>query len=206
MTTRGPVALTHTTCMVSPAGGPRDSPDSGLPTVRRVSGIAWERYYPAMPGTVVSITVTDKDGEPLRALSEAELVAGKGIVGDRYYGRDDKTGRQITLVEAEQIERFNADTGLNIDPTQTRRNIVIRGMSLNDLVGVEFTVGGARIRGDRYCQPCKYLGDLLVATTGTALTAAEIVAGLHDRAGLRAEIIAGGTVRVGDPITVPASV
>ncbi len=153
-------------------------------------------------GTIVSIQITAEEGAPVRCVPQAELVAGKGIVGDRYYHKDDKEpGQQVTLVEAEQIERFNADTGLNIDPADTRRNITVRGLPLNDLVGVDFMVGEAEVRGIELCAPCGYVAKTLISSFSiTDLPASSIIAGLKDRAGLRARIIKGGTVRVGDAV------
>ncbi len=155
-----------------------------------------------MNPTVVSIQIADEDGATLRSVPEAELVAGKGIVGDRYFHKDDKEpGREVTLVEAEQIERFNAETGLNIDPSDTRRNITLRGFPLNDLVGVEFNVGEAVVQGMELCSPCSYVATTLIRKFSiTDIAAPRIVAGLMDRAGLRARIVTGGTVRVGDAV------
>ena len=156
---------------------------------------------PGFP-TVVSIQIAEEDGATLRSVQEAELVAGKGIVGDRYFHKDDKEpGQEVTLVEAEQIERFNAETGLSIDPSDTRRNITVRGVPLNDLVGVEFAVGEAVVRGVELCPPCGYVAKTIITKFSiTDITAPQIVAGLKDRAGLLVRIVTGGTVRVGDAV------
>ncbi len=155
-------------------------------------------------GTVISIHIAQEDRADLRSLQEAELVAGRGIVGDRYWARESRLPKnEVTLVEAEQVEQFNAASGLDIAPSDTRRNIVTRGVSLNDLVGKEFMVGEARVRGVELCEPCGYMaGELVTKYSSTTLPAAEIVANLTHCAGLRAQIVEGAMVRVGDAIAV----
>ena len=153
-----------------------------------------------MSGTVVSILVADGAGAAMRSLPEARLVAGRGIVGDRYH---DGTGEfspevpdpdhELTLVESEQLERFRAETGLALDASDLRRNVVTRGVSLDALVGREFSVGPVAIRGIRLCEPCRYLA---------GRTHSEVVPRFVHRAGLRAAILRGGIVRPGDPIQI----
>ena len=98
---------------------------------------------------------------------------------------------EVTFIEAENIEQFAADTGLSFTGLDARRNIVTRGVALNDLVETEFQVGEVRIRGIRFCEPCQYLADR---------THSEILPALLGRGGLRAQIIGGGTIQVGDTI------
>jgi MOSC domain-containing protein YiiM len=152
-----------------------------------------------MRGVVESIHIAEVEGGPLQPLAEATLVPGRGILGDRYAARGDLHPKQeVTLVAAEQIEAFAAASGLPLAPHETRRNLVTRGIALNELVGRDFRVGAATLRGIQLCEPCRPLGARLAA--GTALEPADVVTGLLHRAGLRARILAGGTVRVGDAI------
>ena len=83
------------------------------------------------------------------------------------------------------------DYQVEIDPGEARRNIVTRGVPLNQLVGREFEVGATRLRGTRLCEPCSHL---------EGLTRKGVVRGLVHRGGLRADILAEGTIRVGDDI------
>ena len=166
-----------------------------------------------MLGTVESIHIAKKIDGNLSSLSEAKLVPGKGIVGDRWYReKTDKEGNpvswgapkmELTFVEAEQIEQFNAKMGLRVEAHDVRRNIVTRGVSLNDLVGVEFMVGEVGVRGIELCEPCKHLGNRLASDpSNSPVSAPEIIEGLTHRAGLRANIATGGTIRIGDPIII----
>lgn len=155
-----------------------------------------------MTGSVVSINIADQEGAEVRSLEEAELIVGRGIVGDRYFVDDQsEPEQQVTLIAVEEIERFNESNKLAVKAAQVRRNIVTKGVALNDLVRVEFKVGAVTLEGLELCEPCKYVAEGLVKHYSiTKLSVPEIVAALVHRAGLRARIIAGGTVRPGDLI------
>ena len=155
-----------------------------------------------MQAKIVSIHMAGKDGGDLQTLGQVELVAGKGIVGDRHYSNQaNKPEQELTLVEMEQIVSFNTEMGLNIGPFETRRNIVTQGVSLNDLVGIEFMLGRVKVKGIELCEPCKHLGELLTAKYSTT-SVPKILAGLKHRAGLRACIIEGGMLKAGDTIQI----
>ena len=153
-----------------------------------------------MTGTVVSIHIGHEAGAAMTEIEEAELVAGRGIVGDRYYTESGTFSKdlpdpdhELTLVADEEISQFNATGDLALSAGDLRRNVVTRGIDLNELVGREFTIGSVRVRGIRLCEPCSYLAGLL---------GPEILPALVNRAGLRAWIVEGGTIRPGDRLTV----
>lgn len=152
-----------------------------------------------MQGTVTAIYIAPQAAAPMQALAAALLQAGKGIAGDRYYRGDgtfsaklrDKPDFEVTLIEAEQVDAFNARTGLDLDYGALRRNIVTRGVDLNALVGKTFRAGAVSLEGIRLCEPCAHIA---------RLAAREIPQEMVHRAGLRARIVAGGQLRVGDAI------
>jgi MOSC domain-containing protein YiiM len=130
-------------------------------------------------------------------VSEARAVKGRGLEGDRYFKRDgtfwkDEPDRELTLIEIEAVEEFERNSGIAMNPADGRRNVITRGVSLNELVGQEFLVGGVRLRGLRLCEPCSHLARL----TGHK----EIVRGMAHRGGLRAQILSDGLIRVGDEV------
>jgi hypothetical protein len=151
-------------------------------------------------GIVASIHTASEAGGPSQAISAAVLQAGSGIVGDRYHAGAGtfsdplKTSGdwEVTLIESEEIERFNQLEGVALSPGAFRRNVVTRGIRLNELVGRRFVVGTAVLEGLRLCEPCAYLATLL----GPA-----VVKGMVHRAGLRARIVTGSVIRPGDTIT-----
>ena len=96
----------------------------------------------------------------------------------------------MTLIEAEALEALAAE-GVEISWEEARRNVVTRGIGLNALVGRRFLIGEVECVGRRLAEPCSHLQRL--APPG-------ILAGLVHRGGLRADILEGGTIRVGDPV------
>jgi len=128
-----------------------------------------------MTPTVVGIYVGDAPQAPLLAQAEVVLEAGRGVVGDRYYAGtgtfskklEDRHDWEVTLIEMEEIQRFNDSNGVARGPGEFRRNIVTRGVRLNDLVGRRFVVGRATLDGIRLCEPCahlaKFVGSAVVA-------------------------------------------
>jgi len=125
------------------------------------------------------------------------VVAGAGIEGDRYYAAQDEPGQNLTLVEAEEIEAFLQANGRPHDLSITGRNVVTRGVRLNELVGREFTLGPVRLRGVELCEPCLGLGQALADAT---LTPAAVVKAFVHRAGLRADVLSSGTIACGDAL------
>lgn len=123
------------------------------------------------------------------------LEAGKGIVGDRSFGLSAYPGQSVTLVEAEEIECFCTERGRPVDLAMTRRNLVTRGIRLNDLVGREFRVGTARLKGVELCEPCSALGQALA---DDSLAPADVVRRWVGRGGLLADVLESGSVAVGD--------
>jgi len=150
-------------------------------------------------GIVVSIHIAKRAGVPMQSVEEAELVAGKGIVGDRYYAgvgtfspAVPDPDHEVTLIELEQIQCFNQETRSSFAAGEFRRNIVVHGISLNELAGCEFTLGSVHLRGIRLCEPCEYLA---------RITHREILPRLVHGAGLRAGIVRGGRLRVGAEVS-----
>ncbi|MCK9189125.1 hypothetical protein [Acidithiobacillus sp.] len=130
-----------------------------------------------------------------------KLESGLGLVGDRNFGKNTYPGQNATLVEAEEIERFCMENARTIDLSITRRNIVTRGIHLNDLVGKEFTIGTARLRGVELCEPCSILGRNL---SSESLSAEAVIKRWVGCGGLRADIIASGAIDRGSRIQAGA--
>lgn len=130
---------------------------------------------------------------------ERTKVGVDGIPGDRYengtgtFFKPGKSGQALTLIEAEALEGLLADTGISLAPEAAGRNVVTRGIALNDLVGRTFRVGTVVCRGDRLCDPCRPL---------ERRTEHGVLRGLADRGGLRADVVDPGLIAVGDEIVV----
>jgi MOSC domain-containing protein YiiM len=148
-------------------------------------------------GSVISIQIAEKSGDPMQSVAKVNAVPGKGLEGDRYWNPSgiatEKRGpeQEVTLIEIEAIEGVERDHAVKLGAGGPRRNIVTRGVPLNHLVGREFQVGEVRLRGIRLCEPCHHLAKL---------SHPSVLPGLVHRGGLRAQIVSGGVIRVDDPV------
>jgi MOSC domain-containing protein YiiM len=146
-------------------------------------------------GAVVSIYLAAAEGAPTVAVPEVRAVAGAGLEGDRYFAAPGGSPpeRAMTLIEREALDGAAAEHGIALAPGEHRRNVVTTGVRLNDLVGEEFFVGPVLVRGVELSEPCKYLEDL----TGKP----GLIRALIHRGGLGVDILHGGVIRVGDPVS-----
>ena len=147
-------------------------------------------------GVVEAIFVATSGGESMRRLDRVEAVAGAGLLGDRYLTRRGYwTGVdecQVTLIEAEGLEDVSARTGVSLADGPHRRNRVTRHLSLRDLEGRRFRIGGAVLEYDRPRPPCRYIESITEPGMTRALGAR--------RGGICARVLEGGVIRSGDRI------
>ena len=141
---------------------------------------------------VTKICFTEKSGKEIQEVSRVEVIANKGIVNDRYFSENNDQDLQITLIESENIDYYNEISETKIPYINFRRNIITKGIQLNDLVHKEFLIGNIKVKGHRLCAPCRYLQELLKQKN--------LVKKLLNRGGLRCEILTDGIISVNDPI------
>jgi len=147
-------------------------------------------------GTVVSINIAPQAEAPMQSVAEAHAIPGRGLEGDRYFDHKGtfskpQPDRELTLIEVEAIEAMKHELDVDYGLGDSRRNVVTRGVPLNHLVGREFWIGEVKARGLRLCEPCKHL---------QKLSHEKVLPGLVHRAGLRAQILTEGTIRVGQTV------
>jgi MOSC domain-containing protein YiiM len=149
-------------------------------------------------GVVTSIYISPQASQPMMSVDTVEAIAGKGLKGDRYYqsvgsfSRKGDASQEVTLIEIETVTSLIHDHDIRINPGDCRRNIITRDIRLNDLVGKQFRVGDTVLKGLKLCEPCSHLAKL---------TTEKILPALVHRGGLRAQILIGGSIKVGDLIT-----
>ena len=143
-------------------------------------------------GELLHIHVASNAAAPMDELREARLVAGIGIEGDRYatglgtYSKKQHLDRQVTLIEIEVLEAIARDRGIELAPSEHRRNLTTRGVPLGHLVGQYFRVGDCVLYGGRMNVPCLYLETLL---------GKKVFKPLLNRSGLNCRIVMGGIIR-----------
>ncbi|PWW01469.1 hypothetical protein DFR52_102131 [Hoeflea marina] len=153
-------------------------------------------------GVLLHIHIAPQASYEMEELDEAVCVPGRGIEGDRYFlgsgtysTRPDV--REITLIEQEALDALARNDPplqagpIRLDPIDHRRNLTVRGVPLNHLVGRRFRVGEVILRGGRLNFPCKYLETLLDLP---------VFLPLYNRSGLNCGIERGGIIRPGDII------
>ena len=138
--------------------------------------------------TVVAIHLAGEHGDPAEPVPAARARAGKGLEGDRHFhAAGAEPGEALTLVEDEIVEEVGLPRG------GTRRQVTVRGVRLDELIGRRFRVGEVECYGVEICEPCLVL---------ERNTRPGIIRDLVHRAGINADILTDGTISLGDEITV----
>jgi MOSC domain-containing protein YiiM len=148
-------------------------------------------------GRIEAIFLAPTHGEQPHAVESAVGHAGKGLEGDRNFGDSDPDSCNITFIEAEVFERQRDEHGLDLDPANARRQVLVRGLDLGGLIGRRFVAGELECEGEERCEPCSHL----VGLVGTQVVLKGL---LHS--GLRARIVRGGAIRVGDELRLSSEV
>jgi MOSC domain-containing protein YiiM len=145
----------------------------------------------AVAGRVEGIFLSARKGDVPHPVDSAEAVAGTGLRGNRYFREGSAPEQHLTLIEAEQLEWLRAEHAMDVGAAISGRNVLVRGVGLNDLVGKRFRVGDVECRGVMLCEPC---------TTFEGRTHPGLIKAFVHRAGLNAELVTSGTIAVGDEI------
>jgi MOSC domain-containing protein YiiM len=147
-------------------------------------------------GKIVEINISPENEVLPAPVERVKAVAGRGLEGDRYFRADGEPGEkpdeEITLIAVEALEAFAEESGINVTPAESRRQVATRGIDLNALVGRRFSVGPLECEGIELCEPCTHL---------EGLTEPGVLKGLVHRGGLRAAIRGGGEIAVGDRVS-----
>ena len=143
---------------------------------------------------VFKIGITDKNNQQIKEVNSIDVLANKGILGDRHFQEFNDPFNQLSLIESENIDYYNIKYGLNIPYINFRRNIVTKGIKLNDLVGKKILIGKVEAEGIDLCRPCKHLSEVLGQEN--------IIKEFLRRGGLRCKILTSSCIRVGDKISI----
>jgi MOSC domain-containing protein YiiM len=148
-----------------------------------------------VPGEVVEINISPEHEVLPEPVARVRAVPGRGLEGDRNYYAGESTqperDRELTLIATEALEALAAEHGIELTAAESRRNVATRGIELNRLEGRRFRVGEVECEGIELCEPCNHL---------QGLTKSGVLRGLVHRGGLRAAILSGGEIAVGDTV------
>ena len=143
---------------------------------------------------VYKIGISDNNNKPINEVISIDVLANQGVLGDRHFSKFNDPYNQLSLIESENIDYYNIKYGLNIPYIDFRRNIVTKGIQLNDLVGKKILVGDVELEGIDLCRPCKHLSETLGQEN--------IIKEFLRRGGLRCKILTSSCIRVGDKISI----
>lgn len=149
-----------------------------------------------MKGMVEEIYVASEGSAAMERVDEVQTIEGCGIDGDRYCeGNGYWTGLdyvcEITLISTEDLDYIEKELGIRVRNGEHRRNIVTRGINLDDLRGKRFRIGEAVLEYDRPRPPCRHIQDL----TEPGMTRA-----LKGRGGICARVVKAGRIQTTDAI------
>ena len=143
---------------------------------------------------VIRLGIAKNSNQQIQEVKKIELLSGKGAVGDRHFHEYNDVRSQVTLIESENIDYYNNKFKTDYSYIDFRRNVVTKGIQLNNLVGKKLLIGNVEVQGHDLCRPCKHLEETLKGQ--------DIIKEFLRRGGLRCEILNSGTVNIEDEIKV----
>ena len=143
---------------------------------------------------VFKLGISTNNNQPIIEVSSIEVLANQGVVGDRHFKEFNDPHNQLSLIESENIDYYNIKFGLNIPYVDFRRNIITKGIQLNDLVGKKILVGNVKLEVIDLCRPCKHLSEVLGQDN--------IIKEFLRRGGLRCQILTSSTININDKISL----
>ena len=143
---------------------------------------------------VFKLGIAAKNNQPIKEVNSIEVLANKGIVGDRHFNDFNDPYNQLSLIESENIDEYNIKFGLDIPYINFRRNIITKGIKLNDLIGRKLQIGNVELEGVELCRPCRHLTEML--------NQKNILKEFMRKGGLRCQILSSSKISIGDKINL----
>ncbi len=143
---------------------------------------------------VIKIGISKLNNQEIISVNEIELLAGKGIKGDRHFSEYNDPYNQLSIIESENIDNYNKKFNLKIPYLDFRRNLVTRGIQLNELINKKILIGEIILEVIDLCRPCRHLSEKLKKNN--------IIKEFLRKGGIRCQIINNGKIFVGDQIKI----
>ena len=144
--------------------------------------------------TIIKIGLTKDHNKDIIETNEINLIAGKGVIGDRHFKDYNDPLNQLSLIESENIDEYNLKYQLNIPYLNFRRNIVTRGIKLNELIGKKISIGSVKIEVLDLCRPCRHLSEKLGRN--------DIIKEFLRKGGIRCQIMNNGKISLNNKIKI----
>ena len=143
---------------------------------------------------VLKLGIAPDNNKKINEVEVIQVIKDKGILGDRHYKEYNDPYCQLSLIESENIDFYNTKYGLNISYIDFRRNIVTKGVELNNLVGKKFHIGNVEVEGIDLCRPCRHLNE--------NLNQENIIKEFLRKGGLRCQILSSASIYINDLIKI----
>ena len=143
---------------------------------------------------VFKLGIAAKNNQPIKEVNSIEVLANKGVVGDRHFHDFNDPYNQLSLIESENIDDYNIKFGLDIPYINFRRNIITKGIQLNNLIGKKIQIGNVELEGVELCRPCRHLTEML--------NQKNILKEFMRKGGLRCQILSSSKISIGDKINL----
>ena len=143
---------------------------------------------------VYKLGITSANNKKIEEVNSIEVIADKGVVGDRHFKDYNDAYCQLSLIESENIDYYNTKYGLNISYVDFRRNVVTKEIELNNLIGKNIFIGKVKVEGVDLCRPCRHLREII--------NQKNILKEFSQRGGLRCRILTSSIINIGDKIKI----
>ena len=143
---------------------------------------------------IIKIGITELNNKEIVEVNKIHLVTGKGVIGDRHFKDYNDPYNHLSIIESENIDEYNKKYNLDIPYLDFRRNIVTRGIKLNDLIEKKLMIGNVNLEVIDLCRPCRHLAEKLEKNN--------IIKEFLRKGGIRCEILNDGKISIGDQIKI----
>ena len=137
---------------------------------------------------VAALHVAPERKAPIVDVDHIDVEAGKGVVGDRFFGT---RHRHVSVQSLEELAEAAAARGAPVPASDTRRTITLDSGRIPTTPGERLTIGGVELEVVRKAAPCR------VMETSVGPGAARA---MHDRGGAIFRALTSGTISVGDAV------
>ena len=143
---------------------------------------------------IIKIGITENNNKKINEVSSIDLVTGKGVIGDRHFKDYNDPFNHLSIIESESIDEYNKKYNLDIPYLDFRRNIVTRGIRLNDLIDKKILIGDVQLDVIDLCRPCLHLSEKLDKDN--------IIKEFLRKGGIRCEILNDGKISINNQIQI----